>query len=150
GRHLGDALFLQASSFARQFTQVVELGAPHAGALDHLDLVDPRRVHWECALHADTIRDAPDRERRAGAASTLSDHHAFEGLEALLLTLHDLDEHLHGVAGREPSPVLLELCCIDDADRFHDTAPRWLGSLPVNIRGLSALIEPIDPLLLLR
>src|SRR5262249_13966578 len=128
-RHLGRSLLLEPRRLAGQFPEIVELGSSHRGTLDHLDLVDPGRVQREGTLHAHSIRDAPDREGCPGAATALSDHHSLESLQSLLLSLDDLDEHLHGVPGFESSPVLLQLCCIHDADRLHDAAPCLLGSL---------------------
>src|SRR5678816_4170521 len=120
GRHRADALLLEARRLAHQIAEVVELRPPHRRPLHHLDLVDPRRVHRERALHPDPVGDAPHRERGAGAAAALADHDALEGLQALLLALDDLDHHLDGVPGLEAAPVLLEVARLDDSDRFHD------------------------------
>src|SRR5262245_4992521 len=100
-RNRGDALLLEARRLAHQVAEVVELRPPHRRPLHHLDLVDPRRVHRERALHAHPVGDAAHRERGPGAAPATADHHALEGLQALLLALDDLDHHLHGVPGLE-------------------------------------------------
>src|SRR5229473_1060164 len=120
GRDHRDALLLEPRRLADQVAEVVELRPPHGGPLHHLDLVDPRRVHWERALHPDPVGDAAHRERGPGAAPAPADHHALEGLQPLLLTLDDLDHHLDGVPGLEAAPVLLEIARLDDSDRFHD------------------------------
>src|SRR6266511_1484309 len=113
-RHLSNPLFLEARRFPGQLAEVVELGAPDCGPLDHLDLVDPRRVQREGALHPHSIRDAPDREGCPGAPTALPDDHPLEGLKPLLFALDDLHPHLHGVPGSDAPPVLLELPCVHD------------------------------------
>src|SRR5260370_1063869 len=120
GRDHRDALLLEPRRLADQVAEVVELRPPHGGPLHHLDLVDPRRVHRERALHPDPVGDAAHRERGPGAAPAPADHHAPEGLQPLLLTLDDLDHHLDGVPGLEAAPVLLEIARLDDSDRCQD------------------------------
>src|SRR5215212_11574575 len=60
----------QRRGLADALAQEVQLGAPHATVADDLDLLDPRAVHHERALHADAARDLPDGDR-AGDAATL-------------------------------------------------------------------------------
>src|SRR6266508_2076800 len=129
-RHLSNPLFLETRRFPGQLAEVVELGAPDCGPLDHLDLVDPRRVQREGALHPHSIRDAPDREGCPGAPTALPDDHPLEGLKPLLFALDDLHPHPHGVPGSEAPPVLLELSCVHDADRFHRPGS-LLAELPI-------------------
>ena len=79
--------------------QVEELCPAHLAVAQHLDAVDSRSVHKECALDADTVGDTADGE--AGREPDLAlerDHHALEHLDALTGAFDDLDVHTHGVA----------------------------------------------------
>src|SRR6185503_9065844 len=115
-RALEDARRLAAAA-----AQVIELGAAHLAAAQHLDLGDVGRVDREYALDALAVGDLAHREALVEAAAGAGDDHALVGLQAkagplvlvlrlgrgLLLTLGVLDvlDHLHhhldGVAGGE-------------------------------------------------
>src|SRR5205807_4292838 len=76
-------------------SQVVQAPLAHVAVAQDLDLVDARRVDHERPLHADAMRDAPDREVLAQAATRDADDRALEHLDALARALDDLGMHLH-------------------------------------------------------
>src|SRR5262249_28825848 len=127
GRGDGDPLLPEARRLAGALAQVVELGAPDVARLHHLDPLDPRRMEREGPLDADAVGHAPDREAGPGTLPALADHDALEDLHALLLALHDLGVHPHGVAGLERPAVPLQDARFDDRDRIHDVAPLHPG-----------------------
>src|SRR6266581_3588994 len=142
-RHLGHALLLEARRLAGQLSQVVKLRAPHRRALGNLDLVDARRVEGKGPLHAHAVGDAPHRERGPGPAPALADHHALEGLQALFLTLDDLDGDAHGVARGEAAAIFLELSRVHDVNGVHDSSLLTHES-PVPGRGSHPASGPVE------
>src|SRR5262249_59525734 len=97
----GALALLDARGLAGQIAQVIQPRLVHAAARDHFDLVDVRRVIREDPLDADAVRDLADGERPPRPLRHPADPHAFERLQARLLTLADLRPHLDGVAGAE-------------------------------------------------
>src|SRR5581483_12353303 len=83
-------LFLDPRGLAGEVAQVVDARPAHLALAHHLHLLQPRRVQVECPLDADAVRDAPDGEVRAGAATVPADDHPLEHLRALALPLDDL------------------------------------------------------------
>src|SRR3989344_2543126 len=85
--------------------------------LEHIDLLDGRRVEREDAVHADAVRGLPDRDgRRYSPAVFASDHEAFERLDAFLLSLFDLLGDANNIA-RPDGGKFLEVSdneCIED------------------------------------
>src|ERR1700688_93264 len=100
-RSLLVAPLLDAGRLAAQRAQVVELGAPHHAAPDHLDAAERRRVQREDALDADAARDLAHEIGLAGAAAAPADHHALEDLDAFLVAFDDPHVDAHRVAGAE-------------------------------------------------
>src|SRR6202521_489901 len=92
---------LDAGRLAAQRAQVVELGAPHLAAPDHLDAAERRRVQREDALDADAARDLAYGESLAGAAAPPANHHALEDLDPLLVAFDDPHVDTHRIAGAE-------------------------------------------------
>src|SRR5262249_38727956 len=79
-----------SSALADLAAQVVETALAYIAVPQHVDLVDPRRVHEEGALHADPVGHAPHREVLAQSSACDPDHRAFEDLYALARALDDL------------------------------------------------------------
>src|SRR3954463_5933483 len=70
-------LFLDnAGRLAAQVAQVIQLGATHLAAADHLDRVDHRGEDREHALHALAVRDLAHGEALIDAAAGTADTHA--------------------------------------------------------------------------
>src|SRR5438477_5251017 len=109
-------LLVDARGLAGQIAQVVELGAPYRTAPLHADFADRGTVGLEHALHALAVRDLAHRERRIQTAILLGDHHTFVGLNALAITLHDLDLHDHGIAGIEIREFALRALAVQFLD----------------------------------
>src|ERR1700691_41154 len=65
-------------------------------------------MHRKDSLDADPVGNFPDREGGAICASINLDHDAFEGLDALLLALDDLDVNANRVADAEFRQVLAQ------------------------------------------
>src|SRR5262249_25035235 len=118
-----DPLLAQARSLAGQRAEIVELAAPHPRVAHDVHAVDPRGGKRKGALHADAVRDAPDRERGARALTTLADDRAVEDLRTLFLALDDLHVHADLVPGLEAVSILFELRRLNDANRVHDSRP---------------------------
>ena len=79
--------------------KVEELCPAHLTVAKDFDLVDARRMHEECPLDADTVRDTPHGE--AGGETDLAlerDHDTLEHLDAFAGSFDDLDVHAHGIA----------------------------------------------------
>ena len=83
---LGDARRLAAA-----IAQIIELGAAHLAAADHLDRVDVRRIDREDALDALAVGNLADGEALVEAAAGPRDADAFIGLHAGALAFLDLD-----------------------------------------------------------
>src|SRR3990170_167493 len=66
-------LLFHSGGLALEVAQERELGAPHLGPAQHVDLVDGRRVQREDALHALAEGHFPDGEGRAAAAPVQRD-----------------------------------------------------------------------------
>src|SRR5947209_3568262 len=98
GVGLASGPLLDARRLAREVAQVVEARPADRAAADHLDAVDPRRVHGEDALDAHPVADLAHGERGAGGGVVPLDHHALEGLGPLLVALLDEDPYADGVA----------------------------------------------------
>src|SRR5262249_47966580 len=79
GRALAILLLGDARRFAAPRAQVIELGAAHLAAADHLDGIDHRRVEREHALNPLAVRDFPHREVLVEPAAGAADAHAFVG-----------------------------------------------------------------------
>src|SRR5262249_41344913 len=90
-----------SSALADLAAQVVETALAYIAVPQHVDLVDPRRVHEEGALHADPVGHAPHREVLAQSSACDPDHRAFEDLYALARALDDLGVNLDRVAGAQ-------------------------------------------------
>src|SRR5579863_1895887 len=65
-------------------------------------------MHREDSLDADPVGNFPDGEGGAVGAAIDLDHDAFEGLDALLLALDDLDVNANRVADAEFGQVLAQ------------------------------------------
>src|SRR6185503_17868733 len=150
-RALEDARRLAAAA-----AQVIELGAAHLAAAQHLDLGDVGRVDREHALHALAVGDLAHREALVEAGARAGDDHALVGLQAearalvlfllgcaFLLALGVLDvldhfhHHLDGVAGGKfrHAPLgrdgihLAALEVVDDGQGCHGIY-LWSDSTP--------------------
>src|SRR5690606_10426345 len=95
------ALLLDARRLAGAPAQIVQLGAAHAAAADHLDTRDLRAVEREDALHALAVADLAHGEARVDAAVAARDANPLECLHPLARPLHHLDVDAHGVARGE-------------------------------------------------
>src|SRR6266550_7384075 len=73
----------------------------------------------EGPLHADAVRDAPDREVLAQAATCDPDDCAFEDLDALARPLDDLGVHLDCVACPKRRDLVLLLLPFELLDDVH-------------------------------
>src|SRR5687768_4513446 len=83
----GRPLLLHASRLALAVAQVIELGPPHRGALDDLDLLDRPGVEREDALDPVAEGHLAHGHRGARAGAAQPDHDALEDLHALALSL---------------------------------------------------------------
>src|ERR1700743_3787887 len=118
-----DPALIQSSDFlvdagclARQFAQVVQLGAAHVAAALHADFADRRAESLKHALHTFAVGNFAHGERRIEAAVLLCDDHTLVGLNALAITLHHFDLNDDGVAGIE----VRKLACRPLAVEFLD------------------------------
>src|SRR6478735_3225829 len=93
---LGDAGSLAAAS-----TQIIELGAAHAAATNHLDRIGQRRMNWEDALDALAIGNLAHGEVLVDPAAGPADADAFIGLHAGAVAFDHLDVNAERVAGPE-------------------------------------------------
>jgi hypothetical protein len=89
---------------------------------DHLDLVDPRRVHHEGALHADAAGDAAHRDLPVEAAAAHAHHGPLEDLDSLTASLDHLHRDAHGVARGDLGHVGAELLAFELLDGVHGGA----------------------------
>src|SRR5579864_2422116 len=153
-RSLLVAPLLDAGRLAAQRAQVVELGAPHLAAPDHLDAAERRRVQREDALDADAARDLPHGEGLASAAAAPADDHALEDLDAFLVTLDDPHVDAHRVAGAELGLFLVNVKTFHLLQLIHDfTSPSRarrsaVGTIPViigQLRGTAQALPPRHP-----
>src|SRR5262249_12404463 len=76
-----------ACGLATPAAQIVELGAPHFAAADHVDLGDVGRVDREYALDTFAVGDLAHREALVDAGARAGNHHAFVGLQSVARTL---------------------------------------------------------------
>src|SRR6478752_5997778 len=149
--HLGLPL-LDSRRLAGEMAQVVELRAAHAAAPHDLDVGQHGAVEREDALDADAVGDLADREGRAHAGSTLGDAHAFERLNALLLTLLHADVHAQRVTGTEGGKVRAEPLFLGFDEGMHMTLGAEEPGLrlkvlrPVNLVGLRTAVQSSDGL----
>src|SRR6266852_5725085 len=81
----------------------------HVAVRDHLDFLVARAMKREDALDSDAIGDLAHDKGRADLATSLADHHSFEGLHPLLVALFHLPVDAHGVAGSKIGNVLAHL-----------------------------------------
>src|SRR5438128_8282767 len=82
--------FLNASRFAAEFANVIQLRAPHASGADDLDLVDDLRVKRKDSFNAVPERHLANGECCARSAVLLSNADAFKDLDAFLIAFLDL------------------------------------------------------------
>src|ERR1700720_2484125 len=148
-RSLLVAPLLDAGRLAAQRAQVVELGAPHLAAPDHLDAAERRRVQREDPFDADAARDLAHGEGLAGAAAAPADHHALEDLDAFLVTLDDPHVDAHRVAGAELGLFLVNVKTFHLLQLIHDlTSPSRarrsaVGTIPVIIGQLRGTAQAL-------
>src|SRR5688500_13899106 len=107
-------LFLDARCLAGELAQVVQLRPAHATATHHLNVADHWAVHGKDALDANTVRNLADCERLADTTAAAGDAHAFERLNALLVTFlhaHIDAQRVARTEGRQiaPQPGFLSL-----------------------------------------
>src|SRR5216683_3334629 len=93
------AAFLDPRGFTGQAAQVVQLGAADRAAACHLDLFHARRLEHERALDTHAMGDAADTETTVVDVGLLDlEHHPFEQLGTLAVTLDHAHVHAYGVA----------------------------------------------------
>src|SRR5271156_848424 len=109
-------LLVDAGGLARQFAQVVQLGAAHIAAALHADFADRGAESLEHALDTLAVGNLAHGEGGIEAAVLLRDDHALVGLNALAITFHHFDLHDDGVAGIE----VRQLACRPLAVEFLD------------------------------
>src|SRR5438105_12320984 len=102
-------LFAERGCLANSFAEEVESRAARVPVADELDLLDARRVDHEGALDADAARDPADGDLLVDAAVTHAEHGALEVLKALAVPFNDAHAHAHGVSGRHPGQIGLQL-----------------------------------------
>src|SRR5690554_8174537 len=78
-------LFLDTSGLAGQGAQVVQLGLAHGTTALDSDAVNHRGIGLEGTLDAYTAGDLAHGESRVQTTVTLTDNHAFEGLQTLTI-----------------------------------------------------------------
>ena len=122
----GSAL-AKGRGLAHAIAQEVELRAPGDPVADDLDLLDPRAVDLERALHTDPGGDPPNRDRAGDPAATEAHDGAFEDLDALAGALDDLGRHLDGIAGREFRKIRSKLVLDDLVKHVHAVVPDSTG-----------------------
>src|SRR4029077_17243204 len=105
---------------------VVEPALPHVAVTEHVDAIDPRRVHEKRALNADAVRDTPHREVLAQPASGDADDRALEHLDALSRALDHLGVDLDRVAGAERGHLCLLLLFLELLDDVHFNVSSWI------------------------
>ena len=102
--------FLDTSGLTDPITQIQELGAAGLTLTANFDSKNDRGVEWEGPLDTLACHDAPNCKSRAYRAATLNlNHRSGEGLDALLLTLTDLDVYIDGVTYLESTESLFSL-----------------------------------------
>jgi hypothetical protein len=114
--------------------EIIQSGATNAAFLLHLYFCDARRVQWEHALHAFTVRDAADGKCFVKSAPLAANHDTGEYLDSLLISLHNPRMDTDGVAHLECVRVGFLLLFLDGIDdlihklRFIDSwRPRGCG-----------------------
>jgi hypothetical protein len=85
-----DPLFFDSSSFAHTVAQVVQSGAPHIALAYDFDLVDARRMHEECALHTNVVRDSTHGNILVWTVPGDLYYRSFKYLNSFSIPLHHL------------------------------------------------------------
>src|SRR5690554_7468773 len=96
-------LFLDTSGLAGQGAQVVQLGLAHVTTALDSDAVNHRGVGLEGTLDAYTAGDLAHGESGVQTTVTLTDNHAFEGLQTLtvaFLHFYRSEEHTSELQSR--------------------------------------------------
>src|SRR5262249_51888116 len=106
-------LFFDASGFAGQIAQVVELGPTHVAATLDRDRADRRAVGLEHALDAFAVRNLAHGERGVEATIATRNDDAFVGLHAFAVAFLHFHFDDHGVAGREVRNLLVEAFALE-------------------------------------
>src|SRR3712207_3040122 len=119
----GLALLLDLGGLAAQLAEVVQLGATHVTAGQHLDLLDDRGVHREGALDTDAEADLAHGEGLADAAALTADDDALEDLDAGAVALDDAHVHLDGVARPELGDVVAQRVGVEYVQGVHRGSP---------------------------
>src|SRR5205823_137903 len=101
GPRRGRAALAEGGGLADARSQEGELLAPRHAVADHVDLVDAWRVDHEGSLHADSARDASDRDRLVESAAAHAHHGALEDLDPFTISLDHLHRDANGVAGSD-------------------------------------------------
>jgi hypothetical protein len=93
-----DPRLFDAGLLASQAAQIIQAGASDLPAGDDLDPIDDGRMEWKGSFHTDPIRDLPDGKIGPYVPPSPADDDPFKGLNPLLLTLHNPDKDLDGIA----------------------------------------------------
>ena len=102
--------FLDTSGLTDPITQIQELGAAGLTLTANFDSKNDRGVERESPLDTLACHDAPNCKGRAYRVAALNlDHRSGEDLDALLLTLADLDVYIDGVTYLESTESLFSL-----------------------------------------
>ena len=80
-RILAGIALANARCLAAQLAQVIKLRAPHVAFLNHINVIDDRRVQRKDSLDTDTKARLAHRNRFAGATMFASDADAFKSLQ---------------------------------------------------------------------
>src|SRR5688572_2876403 len=91
-------LLFDASGFAAEIAQIVELGPADIATSFHLDFCNGGTVGREHAFHAFAMRNLSDRKRRVEPAVSLRDDDALVSLKALTIAFRHAHLNHHRIA----------------------------------------------------
>src|SRR5262245_16160769 len=135
--------FGDAGGLAAAAAQVIELGAAHLAAADHLDGVEHRRIERKHAFNAFAVGNLADREVLVHAVTGTPNAHAFVGLDTGAVAFDHLDVDLQGIARLEiryflAGGKLRHLLFFELFDQIHWISP---SAAPVNAGRTSAYVS---------
>ena len=107
------------SGLSPQAPQVKELGPSHLRSVEHIDMIDPGRVERKDSLHTNAIGDLTHGEGRPDSTFLFPYDNPFEGLDPLLLPLHDLHVDLYCVSNSQIGEVSPQLFPFNHFHRIH-------------------------------
>src|ERR1051326_3440993 len=123
-RHLA-----HASRLTPELSKVIELGTAYSCRSHHVDFLDHRRVQREDSFDALAERDLANCESGTACSTPLTDHRAFENLDAFLLTLPDFYVDPDGISGPKRGEPFFAVLLVD---LFHHSCHHRAPKLVLN------------------